>query len=156
MKYSLSSLTVAKVALLGVIVALAGSYLYLLVTWGATRHYARPYVLVCSILAVATAASTSAATLLLTPQNVRRVITSTIVMLLFTAFGWHLGDPITQGFYDHLGGGESLVGWLTGGVIGAILGWLAVTAWGSLRDLPTYETTDKLPNSDAPNPPAAP
>ncbi len=155
MKYSLRSMVIAKVPLLGAIAALAGSYLYLLVTWGATRHYAALYVLVCSILTIATAASAGAATLLLTRQNLQRVMTSTVVILICTAFGWYLGDPMTQGSYDH-GGGESLIGWLTGGIIGALVGWVAMTAWGYHHYPPTHDTTDKLSSSDAPTPPTSP
>lgn len=156
MKYRLRSLTVAKVALLGVIAALAGWYLYLLVIWGVTYHFARSYALVCSILTVATAASTSAAVLLLTPQNVQRVAVSTLVMIVYAVLGCQLGDPLMQGSYDHLGGLQTLSGWLTGGVFGAVVGWLVMTAWGSVRDSSTDNTTDKLPNSDAPDPPSAP
>ena len=138
---------IAKVPLLGAIAVLAGSYLYVLVNWGARCHYAPPYVLVCSILAIVTTATASTATLLLTRQNLQRVITSLAVMLLCTAIGGHLGDPTTQGSYDH-GFGESEIGWLTGGVIGALVGWAAMTAWGYVRDSPTDDTTDKLPSSD--------
>ncbi len=151
MKDSLRSLMIAKVLQIGAIAALAGWYLYLLVTWGARCHYVRPYVLVYSVLAIATAVAASTATLLLTRQSFPRVLTSTVIMLFCTAFGCCLGDPLTQGSYDH-GGGESEIGWLTGGVIGALVGWAAMTAWGNVRNAPTYESTDKTPSSDAPPP----
>ena len=155
MKDSPRSLMIAKVPLLGAIAAFTGTYLYLLVNWGATRHYAAPYVLAYSILAIATAFSAGAATFLLTRQNLPRVITSTIVMLICTAFGWYLGDPMTQGSYDH-GGGESVIGWLTGGVIGALVGWLAMSIWRYQHDFPTHDKTDTLPKSDPPASPTTP
>ena len=148
----------AKAPLLVAIAAFACWYIYLTAKWGARCHYAAPYVLAYSILAIATAVTASTAMLLLTRQNLQRVITSTIVMLLCTAFGSYLGDPTTQGSYDH-GFGETEIGWLTGGVIGALVGWAVMTSWAAMtaggyqRDASTRDSTDKLPNFNAPAPP---
>lgn len=153
MKYSLRSLMVAKVFLLGAIAALAGRYLYFVVSWGAYASYAIPYAWACSILVIATAATAGAATLLLTPNNLRRVTASTVVMLVCTAVGWVLGDPLAQGSYDHLGGEESAIGWLTGGTIGAIVGWALTVVWQSSHDSRPIANSEKFPGSREPMPP---
>jgi hypothetical protein len=129
MKYSLRSLMIAKVFLLGAIAVLACAYLYSMASWGANAHYAIPYAWAYSILAIVTAVTAASATLLLTPHNLRRVATSTVAMLIGAAFGWVLGDPLSQGSYDHLGGEESATGWLTGGIIGATIGWALTVIW---------------------------
>jgi hypothetical protein len=153
MKYSLRSLMIAKVFQLGAIAALAGCYLYLMVSWGASARYAIPYAWAYSILAIATALTAGAATLLLTPQNLRRVTASTVVMLLGAAVGWVLGDPLSQGSYDHLGGEETAIGWLTGGTIGAIVGWALTVVWQHAHDSRPIDNSEKFPGSHEPIPP---
>jgi hypothetical protein len=59
----------------------------------------------------------------LTPENIPRVATNTLIILGCLAVGLILGNPDNRGSYDHDRGGETLTGWLTYGTFCTLVGY---------------------------------
>jgi hypothetical protein len=96
-----------------------------------SHYYLSPHLAYYDALIATGALTACIAVMLLSAHNAQRVSKNTLIILGCLMVGTLFGDPQCRGSYDH-GGGETEQGWLTFGIIGALIGWMLVTLRSTL------------------------
>ena len=125
------SIAVAKGVVIVGVIWLAYQWASFLHRLAEDQHYLSPHLAYYDALIATGALTACIAVMLLTAHNAQRVTKNALIILAFLMAGILVGDPHCRGSYDH-GGGETELGWLTFGIIGALIGWMFVTLRSTL------------------------
>jgi len=112
-----------KLAAISIVLWQFARWLNYFIPWANERHYMGSWTWINVAVMILAAVLSSIIILLISTENILRIMRNTFVILAFTFAGWICGDPMTLGSYDHDGGLESSYGWLVGGACGAVVGY---------------------------------
>jgi hypothetical protein len=116
-------LTLNKLAAIAIVMGLYAVWLAEIVPRARFRVYTGGTLWYSVALMTFSVLLLNTAIMLVTRDNLPRVLRNTRIIVVCTLVGWYFGGSMTFGGYDHLGGLESLFGYWTGGTLGAIVGY---------------------------------